>query len=363
MKVHTRFFHKTIIGFCLILILIPAFALAVEPDEYDASDKGNDDTSEQANIIILNNDTSRKHNFHDEGDEDWVKFFGLEGQTYRIEATNVGENCDVVIKLYDTDGITILETGNDGLEGQEDQLESLALDKDGIYHIRLFNDSDIPGEATGYELRLFFRKAPVASLFHYDGGVQDAFSENPLGDVMIRTSQTSYSALSDEKNDGDYTIRHPKSEDLQTPFLLFAKIPGYELYQKEIFTTEEGFEEMGPFPEDPETPKGGNRDITRQEVREWDGVIEMIPLGDVSGNGKIDLTDAIIALKASAGMDTQTQEEPPDPENPPAPIRPDYEASGADVNGDNKVGTKEAIHILRYLSGVGWVERSVTRRF
>ncbi len=78
--------------------------------------------------------------------------------------------------------------------------------------------------------------------------------------------------------------------------------------------------------------------MTRQELRLWDGIIRMTPITDINGDGMADLTDIIIALQTAAGKDTQTQ------------IRPDYENAGIDANGDGKVGTEEAISILRYLS-------------
>ena len=48
--------------------------------------------------------------------------------------------------------------------------------------------------------------------------------------------------------------------------------------------------------------------------------------------------DAVLALKVLAGMDTSGQ------------IRPDYNASGADVNGDNRVGMEEVIYTLHEIS-------------
>ncbi|MHB8827993.1 MAG: IPT/TIG domain-containing protein [Syntrophales bacterium] len=61
--------------------------------------------------------------------------------------------------------------------------------------------------------------------------------------------------------------------------------------------------------------------------------------GDINDDGNVDLADAVLALKVMVGL------------NPPA-IRPLYQYSGADVNGDGKVGQHELLHILQRLSGL-----------
>jgi len=52
--------------------------------------------------------------------------------------------------------------------------------------------------------------------------------------------------------------------------------------------------------------------------------------GDISGDHLLNLTDAIIALKTSAGADISG-------------VRPDYVSSRVDVNGNDKVGIEEVI--------------------
>ena len=57
--------------------------------------------------------------------------------------------------------------------------------------------------------------------------------------------------------------------------------------------------------------------------------------GNVNGDDHVDLTDGIIVLKFLSG------------DSAAGMIRPDYAASGADISGDNKVGSEEAIYILQ----------------
>jgi len=60
--------------------------------------------------------------------------------------------------------------------------------------------------------------------------------------------------------------------------------------------------------------------------------------GDINGDVKVNLTDAILALQVVAGMN-------------PTGIRSDYETSGADVNGDGRIGLAEVVYILQYVGG------------
>ncbi len=319
MKCYIKFFQAIVV---LAVILFTRFVLAEETgiDVYE-----NDNFLKSAKIIILNNESSQKHNLYETNDEDWVKFFGLRDETYEVKAENVGRNCNIVIELYDKNE-TFLKDENTGTEG-DDALLTFSTPEDDIYYIKIYNISELSGNDTGYSLSLNFPKAPVVALFH--GDVEDAVSKSRLGNVMIRTEEN-FSALSDENADGTYNLYHSTDESLLTR--LTARLSGYQVFTKPVFTTGTGFK----------TPvnTGGKRDDT--VLVEWDGLIEMVPKGDITGDGKIDLADAVAALQTAAGTAV------------PGTVRPDYIASEkykiaseADVNGDDKVGLEEAIHILK----------------
>ena len=53
----------------------------------------------------------------------------------------------------------------------------------------------------------------------------------------------------------------------------------------------------------------------------------------------VNLQDAIIVLQVLSGYDAIGL------------IRADYAASGADVNGDNRIGMEELLYILEWMSG------------
>ena len=69
-------------------------------------------------------------------------------------------------------------------------------------------------------------------------------------------------------------------------------------------------------------------------------VIKGTVMGDINNDGSVDLADLMVALQCLSGVDMSGM------------IRADYAGSGADVNGDNKVGMEEAVYILRYVSGL-----------
>jgi len=69
--------------------------------------------------------------------------------------------------------------------------------------------------------------------------------------------------------------------------------------------------------------------------------IKGVPLrGDIDGDGKVDLTDAIIALKTLAGLDTSDL------------IRSDYSISSYEVNNDSRIGMAELFYAVQSIAGL-----------
>ncbi len=71
----------------------------------------------------------------------------------------------------------------------------------------------------------------------------------------------------------------------------------------------------------------------------WTFTVAKVLPGDINGDGKVDLADAVLALKVMAGLG-QTG------------VRANYAASGADINGDGKVGLQEIEFILQTVLGL-----------
>ena len=121
----------------------------VGPDVYEI-----DDTVNQSKVINLNDITAQSRNFHDAGNNDWVKFYAFQNKTYEITAENVGSNADVVIKLYAGDKTTLLlNIDDDNLGGTE--LSSWRAPQNGIYYLRVYEAANRFGVNTGYELRVY----------------------------------------------------------------------------------------------------------------------------------------------------------------------------------------------------------------
>ena len=109
-----------------------------------------DDTCGAA-VTITTDSTIQTHTFHDEGDEDWVKFEALANKTYVIQVDNVGDNVDAVVMLYDACEEAPLAS-EDNAFGPTVRLE-WDCTVSGWYYLRLLqNDPSIYGEGTNYDL-------------------------------------------------------------------------------------------------------------------------------------------------------------------------------------------------------------------
>jgi len=275
-----------------------------EPDDYEA-----DDTPDQAGIIVLNDTRGpQRHNFHDAGDEDWIKFFGISGQVYTIEAKNLSANCDIVIELYGTDGTTSIATQDTNGDEQADEILDWLCPQEGVYYLRYKNySSDFYGENTEYDLQVF--RPHSCSVGTVTGTVTDGDSGEGIGHTQIRTDKGD-SAISDA--DGAYTMAVIACNAATA---VIADAFGYNIYEDALTVSEGGTTEK-------------NIAMTSNTK------------GDINGDTKVDLADAVLGLKVMAGTDVSGL------------IRPSYASSGDDVNGDDKVGLEEVSYILQVTSGL-----------
>jgi hypothetical protein len=278
------------------------------PDRFE-----NDDSYLSASVINIGDPQAQRHNFHDQGDQDWVKFYAVAGETYEIKVENLQSNCDAVLVLYDRDGTTRLTNpdppyneGDLGLYGQN-ELISWQCPADGIYYVivKEYTDTDF-GPDTGYDLRVYHPIAPNEGFLK--GKISDALDVGVSG-AVLRSNLVNATAIS-------------------TP-------GGYYLMCLPAGTYTVSVEAQGFSPQ-------SHSGITVNELSTVNLNFSLttslqVTKGDMNNDNKVDLTDLIIVLRSLTGLQITGL------------IRDNYVASGADVNGDNKVGMEEAIYILQEL--------------
>jgi hypothetical protein len=185
----------------------------IEPDGHEE-----DDTYSQAGIIILNDDEPQAHNFHDIGDEDWVKFYGISGQIYKIKAGNVSVVCDPIIKVFDNDGTTLLAGPiNNGGEGEDESLEWICP-KEGLYYVEITNTSSNYGENVRYELKVY---RPIAGIPGWLTGIVMNFSGQMIRNAVIKSSVSNGTAITNSM--GYYEISLPSGT-----YTITSGASGYE---------------------------------------------------------------------------------------------------------------------------------------
>ncbi|MGD1994377.1 MAG: pre-peptidase C-terminal domain-containing protein [Anaerolineae bacterium] len=79
----------------------------VAADAYEA-----DDTAGTARWI-LPDAAMEMHNFHTEGDVDWIRFYAAPNITYTLATTNTGGHADTVLTLYDAGATTVIASNDD----------------------------------------------------------------------------------------------------------------------------------------------------------------------------------------------------------------------------------------------------------
>ncbi|MGA1869871.1 MAG: C13 family peptidase [bacterium] len=195
------------------------------PDIYE-----DDDTSDNSRVIMLNDAEAQAHNFHDAGDEDWVKFYGISDVIYTIKISNADPNCDAVIELYYADGNMLLPPNDDGGLG-EDELLDWKCEQDGVYYVKIKNfNPSLFGEDTGYDLTLYH---PIGELWGtITGNVKDTNTGEPIEGVLI---QTDCKASAISLPNGAYFMVHPTGD-----FTITAEAFGYQPAEDSMQITEGG---------------------------------------------------------------------------------------------------------------------------
>lgn len=171
-----------------------------------------DDSLENANVIVpqlgwetLYEKYTQRHNFHDEGDEDCVRFYGIAGKSYEIVTSDLEENCDTVIMLYDENGDPVLETPWDDYGPGENELISWLCPSEGLYYIMLKQyDPSVYGQGTAYGLKIYHPEGGVPG--ELIGLVFNSFGVG-IGNAVLKSNLGNGTAVTN--NDGSYMMVLP----------------------------------------------------------------------------------------------------------------------------------------------------------
>ncbi len=217
----SRFKVRILLAVCVYCLIFPCFALAIQPDVYEE-----DNSFSYASGIL--NAQVQHHNFHAAGDQDWVKFYAFnendEG-TYMITATNVGNRCNVVIELYYTDGVTLIEKWDDWLAGVgDDATITWKCTKNGIYYVKIRHfDPGVFGDGTEYDLEVT-RVAGNDGIIK--GVIKDKCSSQGISGVKITVSGNGITDTFINPFVGDYMI----SLIPNTSYTITFQAVGYEAF-------------------------------------------------------------------------------------------------------------------------------------
>jgi len=138
------------------------------------------DQYSQSKII----DRMQHHNFHDTGDEDWVWFYGVSGQSYTVQALNLGIRADVILELYDKDGTTLLTSQNSGGTSVGESIV-WTCPQNGIYYAMAKHANPaVFGDDTFYDFQIIF---PLYDAYENDDTAEGARVININGEPQRHT--------------------------------------------------------------------------------------------------------------------------------------------------------------------------------
>lgn len=184
----------------------PLFGYAEQLAGTDSSpgdDYEEDDSPVTAKSIIISDTQPQPHTFHTRNDEDWIRFYGIEKNRYKIETVSLSRIGDTEVTLFKDDGQVIIEGPvNEGGNGDDERMEFNCTES-GIYHVRIKNANTCFGSNARYELNVAFPVGPLLSVL-ISGRVTGP-DLAPLPNVLISTDKGG-SDISNEQ--GAFFIRH-----------------------------------------------------------------------------------------------------------------------------------------------------------
>lgn len=131
------------------------------PDPFEPND-----TPDTASLIVVG-DVAQRHNFHVDGDVDYLQLFVAEPieefYSFRVtpvDATGELPAADVRVQVLGADGTTVLDEIDQDFEGEAEEFEFRPTSA-GVYYLRIDNYTGESGANTYYDVTVFVPVAPV----------------------------------------------------------------------------------------------------------------------------------------------------------------------------------------------------------
>ncbi len=132
-------------------------------------------------------------------DQDWVSFYAQQGQTYTVEANNLGADIDLGLQLYNAQGQqlkpslsnSVIDAGGVG----EREIFDWQAPANGLYYIKVSNSGHSTGTDNSYQLHIYIAYGTQIGLVK--GSITDSCDGTALGGVQISAEDS-----------GDYTESH-----------------------------------------------------------------------------------------------------------------------------------------------------------
>ncbi|MCS6889657.1 MAG: M4 family metallopeptidase, partial [Chloroflexus sp.] len=137
------------------LNVLPSCGGTATPDSYEP-----DNSAATAKTITVNG-SAQSHNFHVAGDQDWVTFNAVSGNTYIIQTSGLQSNADTVLALFGNNGALLLAQNDDYGGTLASRINWLATTS-GPLHVRVTNFGGRGGANTGYNLTVTYDPSPTS---------------------------------------------------------------------------------------------------------------------------------------------------------------------------------------------------------
>ena len=159
------------------LVCTAFVAVVVASDNYETND-----TQETATLLIVGGEDLQSHTLNPEGDVDWFRFYGREDEIYDIFTADIGDNIDLVIEIYDSNGQLVREAIDDTFSGEPETFSFRAPSTEQFF-LKVYDYCDAKTEANcvigtsdEYSIYVF---VPIGAAGGTDLAVTNSFSGDP----------------------------------------------------------------------------------------------------------------------------------------------------------------------------------------